>query len=191
MSARFTQALTLAAQAHEGQKRKGTAIPYITHPVAVAGLVAQHGGDEDLQIAALLHDVLEDGGAHYAQRIGEQFGPRVRAIVEACTDGTPDESGRKAPWTERKRAYLAHLKTASDEVILVSACDKLSNARAILDDLVTIGPAVFERFNARMEGTLWYYEALSLLFTERKAPVAKALADTVQKILRLAAAPAA
>jgi (p)ppGpp synthase/HD superfamily hydrolase len=62
---------------------------YITHPVAVAGLVAQHGGDEDLQIAALLHDVLEDGRAHYAARIGEQFGPRVLAIVEACTDGTP------------------------------------------------------------------------------------------------------
>jgi hypothetical protein len=73
-------------------------------------------------------------------------------------------------------------------VILVSGCDKLSNARAILDDLVTIGPAVFERFNAKMEGTLWYYEALSHLFTERKAPVAKALADTVHRILRLAAA---
>ncbi len=83
MTPRFTQAITLAAKAHEGQLRKGTAIPYITHPVAVAALVAQYGGDEDQQIAALLHDVLEDGGPQYAAQIGEQFGPRVLAMVRS------------------------------------------------------------------------------------------------------------
>ncbi|RUP25255.1 MAG: HD domain-containing protein [Curvibacter sp.] len=185
MTPRFTQAISLAATAHEGQVRKGTSIPYITHPVAVAALVAQYGGDEDQQIAALLHDVLEDGGPQYADQIGERFGARVLDMVQACTDGMPDAQGHKAPWTERKRAYLQHLKTASDEALLVSGCDKLNNARAILDDLVTIGPAVFDRFNAKLDGAVWYYEALSLLFTERKAPMAKALADTLLKIKRL------
>ena len=185
MTPRFTQAITLASRAHEGQLRKGTSIPYITHPVVVAGLVAQYGGDEDQQIAALLHDVLEDGGPQYAEPIAAQFGPRVLALVQACTDGVPDAQGQKLPWTERKRAYLAHLKTASDDALLVSGCDKLSNARAILDDLVTIGPAVFDRFTAKLEGAVWYYEALSRLFTERKAPMANALADTLQKIRRL------
>lgn len=189
MTPRFTQAITLAATAHEGQLRKGTAIPYITHPVAVAGLVAQYGGDEDQQIAALLHDVLEDGGPQFAAQIGERFGPRVLAMVQACTDGVPDAQGHKAPWTERKRAYLLHLKNASEDALLVSGCDKLNNARAILDDLVTIGPSVFDRFNAKLDGAVWYYEALSHMFTERKAPMAKALADTLLKIKRLVPSP--
>jgi len=185
MTPRFTQALTLASKAHEGQVRKGTTIPYITHPVVVAGLVAQYGGDEDQQVAALLHDVLEDGGPHYAEQIGAQFGGRVLAIVQACSDVQGQDSSRKLAWTERKRAYLAHLKSAPDEALLVSGCDKLSNARAILDDLVTIGPSVFDRFNAKLEGAVWYYEALSQLFTDRKVPMAKTLADTLQKIRRL------
>lgn len=148
MTPRFTRAIALAARAHEGQARKGTPIPYITHPVAVAGLVAQYGGDEDQQIAALLHDVLEDGGPQYAAEIEKEFGPRVLSIVEGCTDGTPDAAGEKAPWADRKKAYLEHLAAAGEDVWMVSGCDKLSNARAILDDLVAIGPAVFERFTA-------------------------------------------
>lgn len=186
MTPRFTQALALAARAHEGQSRKGTSIPYITHPVAVAGLVAQYGGDEDQQVAALLHDVLEDGGPQFASEIRERFGPRVLSMVEGCTDGTPDAKGEKAPWAERKQAYLAHLATAADETLLVSACDKLSNARAILDDLVTVGPAVFERFTARKDGTLWYYGELARIFAARNSPVSTALGATVAEIRKLA-----
>lgn len=184
---RYTDALILAARAHEGQLRKGTSIPYITHPVAVAGLVAHYGGDEDQQIAALLHDVLEDGGPHFAPRIEAQFGRRVLDMVLGCTDGTADEGGRKAPWEHRKQQYLAHLSTVPQDTLLVSACDKLSNARAILDDLVTIGPAVFERFTAKKDGTLWYYAELSKVFAARASPVAAALCATVAEIERLAA----
>ncbi|PUE46144.1 phosphohydrolase [Limnohabitans sp. 2KL-1] len=187
MTPRYTQAIALAARAHEGQNRKGTPIPYITHPVAVAGLVAQFGGDEDQQIAGLLHDVLEDGGPQFAPEIAQIFGPRVLAMVEGCTDGVPDAAGEKAPWAERKQAYLSHLAQASADVLMVSGCDKLSNARAILDDLLNpaIGPQVFDRFTAKKEGTLWYYSALSRIFTERQAPVATALAVTVQDMQRL------
>jgi (p)ppGpp synthase/HD superfamily hydrolase len=186
MTPRFTKAIGLAAKAHEGQIRKGTPIPYITHPVAVAGLVAYYGGDEDQQIGGLLHDVLEDGGPQYADEIKSEFGPRVLAIVEGCTDGTPDAMGQKAPWKERKAAYLEHLVIASQDVHMVSGSDKLSNARAILDDLVTIGPAVFDRFTAKKDGTLWYYSELARIFAEVKAPMAPELAAMVRKISELA-----
>lgn len=186
MTPRFTEAISLAARAHEGQIRKGTSIPYITHPVAVAGLVAQYGGDEDQQIAALLHDVLEDGGPHYATEIGARFGARVLRIVEGCTDGTPDATGAKAPWSERKALYLQHLAEAPAETLLVSGCDKLSNARAILEDLITVGPAVFDRFTAKREGTLWYYSELERIFAARQSPVAGALSATVGEMKRRA-----
>jgi len=186
MTPRFTEAISLAARAHEGQVRKGTPIPYITHPVAVAGLVALFGGDEDQQIAALLHDVLEDGGPQYASEIQERFGARVLSIVEGCTDGTPDATGAKAPWAERKEAYLKHLADAPADTLLVSGCDKLSNARAILDDLITVGPIVFERFTARRDGTLWYYSELAKVFSSRNSPVADALSTTVAELNRLA-----
>ena len=186
MTPRFTDALNLAARAHEGQARKGTPIPYITHPVAVAGLVARYGGDEDQQIAALLHDVLEDGGMEYASEIRTGFGERVLSIVMGCTDGTPDANGQKAPWAVRKRAYLHHLAEAPDDTLLVSGCDKLSNARAILDDLIVMGPSVFERFTAKKDGTLWYYSELSMVFRARQSPVAGALDATVAEIVRLA-----
>ena len=124
MSERYTKAVCLAAEAHEGQFRKSTAIPYITHPVAVAGLVAKYGGDEDQQIAGLFHDVLEDGGPKWEPQV-TTFGPRVLAIVKACTDGLPDESGQKAPWRQRKEAYLEYLKEETDDALLVSACSQL------------------------------------------------------------------
>ena len=191
MTTRYIQALTLAAQVHDGQVRKGTSIPYITHPVAVAALVANFGGDEDQQIAALLHDVVEDAKTRElalacAKKIASDFGERVHDMVFGCTDGMPDPSGEKAPWADRKRNYLVHLDAASDETLLVSGCDKLSNARAILDDLVTIGPAVFDRFNATKEQTLWYYTELAKIFATRRSPVAAALSATVEEIKQLA-----
>lgn len=189
-SPRYSKAISLAARAHEGQVRKGTAIPYITHPVAVAALVAQYGGDEDLQIAALLHDVLEDGGVHYAAEIEAEFGARVLAVVLGCTDGTPDSTGEKAPWQQRKEAYLAHLSEAGEDVWMVSGCDKLSNARAILDDLNTVGLAVFDRFTAKREGTLWYYRSLAQVFTDAEAPVCEELTAVVAQIEELANAAA-
>ena len=126
---------------------EGTGIPYLTHPVAVAGLVARYGGDEDQQIAGLLHDVLEDAGAAWESRIAA-FGPRVLAIVGGCTDGLPDSAtGQKAPWKLRKETYLAHLTQTPGDALLVSACDKLHNAESILIDLTETGPGVFDRFN--------------------------------------------
>ncbi len=186
LTARLAQALALAIEAHTGQKRKGTQIPYIAHPLGVAAIALEYGADEDQATAALLHDAVEDGGADYAKRIREQFGDRVADIVANCTDGVPDAMGQKGDSETRKVSYLAHLKEAHDDVLLVSGSDKLHNARAIVEDLARIGPKVFERFTASQEKTLWYYESLAEIFESRSAPMAKTLSSAVQAMRGLA-----
>jgi (p)ppGpp synthase/HD superfamily hydrolase len=158
---RLAAAAELAFRLHAAQRRKGTAIPYISHLMAVSALVLEHGGDEEQAIAALLHDAIEDCGAEQEAVIRARFGPRVGAIVRACTDA---EVSPKPPWRARKEACLAHLEHAPTEALLVSACDKLHNARAILADLRAEGPSVFARFTAGQKGTLWYYAALAAAF---------------------------
>lgn len=189
LTERIAQALALAVEAHDGQKRKGTQIPYIAHPIGVASIALEHGADEDQAMAALLHDAVEDGGTEYAQRIRTQFGDRVAHIVQGCTDGVPDAAGKKEAWKQRKERYIAHLEEASDDVLLVSGSDKLHNARAIVEDLLRIGPLVFERFTASKDETLWYYESLAKVFSRRDTPVAKALSDTVERMKQLANSP--
>lgn len=185
LSDRFAEALALAHELHAGQVRKGTAIPYVSHVLAVAGIVLDYGGDEDEAIAALLHDAVEDcGGAPVLADIRGRFGDRVADIVSACsdTDQTP-----KPPWQARKEAYLDHLRAAPASVRLVSAADKLHNARAILADYREIGEALWSRFNATKAQTLWYYRALVDAFEARGCtPLVSELARTVAEIERLA-----
>ena len=182
---KLSNALALAVQAHEGQVRKSTTIPYISHPMAVASIALEFGATENQAIAALLHDAIEDGGNKYANIIKAQFGDHVHDLVQGCTDGTPDHSGQKAPWIERKTSYLKHLQEASDEVLLVSCSDKLHNARAIVADLINEGPSVFDRFSSTPEQTLWYYRQLATIFNNRKAPPAKALESAVSQMQAL------
>jgi (p)ppGpp synthase/HD superfamily hydrolase len=180
---RLTAAFSLAAELHAPQLRKGTNIPYISHAMAVSALIMEYGGDEDQAIAGLLHDVVEDCGTQNLEVIREKLGNRVAAIVEACTDGVPDAKGEKPDWRQRKEAYLAHLEHAETDILLVSAADKLHNDRAILSDLRSIGPAVFDRFKAGRGGTLWYYSRLAEIFQGRlPGPLASELARTVEAI---------
>lgn len=182
---RLHEALDYAAEAHNGQVRKQTTIPYLSHLMGVCSLVLEYGGDEDQAIAGLLHDVIEDCGEVHRQTVGERFGPRVGMIVEGCTDGVPDESGAKAPWKDRKQAYLAHLRDAPADVLLVSACDKLHNARAIVADRRVVGDVVFDRFKAGRDGTVWYYRELAAIFSERLSashPLSIELSTTVAQL---------
>lgn len=156
------RALDFAFKMHAGQARKASTIPYITHLMGVASLVLEAGGDEDLAMAALLHDVVEDcGGAPVLQKVRKQFGVRVANVVEGCTDA---DSYPKPPWRERKEKYLERLKHADADTRLVSAADKLNNVRSILSDYREVGEFVWERFNGGREGTLWYYQALLVEF---------------------------
>ena len=180
----LADAAALAFTLHGAQYRKGTSIPYIAHLMSVSALVLEHGGDEDQAIAGLLHDAIEDAGAEQEPIIAARFGPRVAAIVRACTDA---DTLPKPPWRARKEAYLAHLEHVPAEALLVSACDKLHNARAIAGDLKIHGPDMFARFNAGQEGTLWYYDALATVFSRRlPGPLAAELRETVDEMLRRA-----
>jgi GTP pyrophosphokinase len=158
LSTRFEEALVFATRLHREQVRKGTTIPYISHLLGVASIVLEHGGNEDEAIAALLHDAIEDqGGASTREEIRRRFGHTVVAIVDGCTDA---DVIPKPPWRMRKEAYIAHIAHATPSVRLVSAADKLHNARAILTDYRILGNALWRRFHGGKEGTLWYYRAL-------------------------------
>jgi len=160
------RAFVFAAEKHAGQTRKASTIPYIAHLMGVASLVLEAGGDEDLAIAALLHDVVEDcGGAPMLQEVQRRFGKRVAKVVEGCTD---TDEFPKPPWRERKESYLRHLREADQDTRLVSAADKLNNVRSILADHREIGDSVWARFNGGREGTLWYYRALLDEFLRHK-----------------------
>jgi GTP pyrophosphokinase len=163
---RFLRAFQFAAEKHAGQARKASTIPYIAHLMGVASLVLEAGGDEDLAIAALLHDVVEDcGGAPMLKEVRRRFGSRVAKVVDGCTDA---DTYPKPPWRERKEKYISHLKKADADTRLVGAADKLSNVRSILSDYRVVGESVWSRFNGGREGTLWYYRTLRDQFLRHK-----------------------
>jgi (p)ppGpp synthase/HD superfamily hydrolase len=164
---RLQRAFRYAAEKHAGQTRKQTAVPYLSHLMAVASLVLEAGGGEDMTIAALLHDVVEDcGGMARLREVRKQFGPRVAKMVEGCTDSYVIP---KPEWLQRKKDYLRELKHADSETRLVSASDKLHNVRTILADYRVQGENVWKRFTGKREGTLWYYRALSDEY-QRRSP---------------------
>lgn len=179
---RFTEALGYAAELHHDQVRKGSGTPYVSHLLAAASLVLEHGGSEDQAIAALLHDALEDQSDRTsAEELAKRYGPEVTRIVVACSDAT---SGDKPPWQERKERYLAHLEATDEAVLLVSCADKLHNARSILRDLRQDGPALWDRFTADVAGQRWYYGSLADVFARRlPGPLSDELRRTVNAIL--------
>lgn len=147
---------------HPEQSRKGGHIPYIAHLMSVCALVLEAGGNEDQAIAALLHDAVEDrGGRSTLETIRQMFGDRVANAVESCSDSMATNPDKKLPWRERKVKYLEHLRTASGDALLVSAADKLHNARAILSDYRKLGDDLWLRFNV-LQGR----SALVLRFTD-------------------------
>jgi (p)ppGpp synthase/HD superfamily hydrolase len=163
LSARFDEALAYAADLHRSQRRKASDVPYIGHLLSVSGLVIEGGGTENQAIAALLHDAVEDqGGARTLAEIRSRFGDEVATIVDECSD---TDQVPKPPWKQRKQHYVDHLGYASKATLLVSLADKLDNARAILRDYRTDGPAVFERFNETdPREHLWYYRSLLAVY---------------------------
>lgn len=167
---RFTAAVDFALVVHAAQVRKGTAIPYLSHLLAVASLVIEHDGTEDAAIAALLHDAAEDAGGHaMLAQVRARFGEGVAAIVESCTDTFEAE---KPDWDRRKEDYLGHLAAESNvQACLVSAADKLHNARAILHDLRAAADpdAVWGRFRAGRRAQGWYFGRLERVLTEKLA----------------------
>lgn len=169
----YTAAFQLAFEVHAHQLRKGASIPYLAHVMSVSALVMEAGGDEDCAIAGLLHDAVEDSsdGEAMLNRIRGQFGQRVASIVKSCSDWVAVPGAPKAPWRERKEKYIQDLQSADPDALLVSACDKLHNARAIASDMRDLGVAVFDRFSTKNGAEqLWYYQDLCDAFASRVNP---------------------
>ncbi|MGE4428321.1 MAG: HD domain-containing protein [Solirubrobacteraceae bacterium] len=167
---RFDQALMYASAHHRDDVRKGTGIPYLSHLLAVAGLVMEMETGEDEAIAALLHDVVEDGGGLDAlEEIREVWGDEVARIVLANSDSTVKD-GPKAPWRERKVAYLDAIAHKQPDELRVSLADKLHNARSIGRDHAVLGDALWDRFTTGSgDDQRWYYGALLEAFRARQA----------------------
>lgn len=186
LTARFQRAFLLASEIHARQLRKGGQIPYIAHLMSVSALVLEHGGDEDAAISGLLHDAVEDSedGAATEERIRAEFGDHVADTVLGCSDAVGVPGQPKPPWKERKEAYIAHLAGSADpDVLLVSACDKLHNARSIIADLRADGPSMWTRFSVSApERQLWYYESLARCYPGR---VPNGLSAEVTRTVRL------
>lgn len=185
---RFVRALELAFELHAAQTRKGSEVPYFGHLLGVTSIVIETCATEDEAVAALLHDAAEDqGGRETLDRIRTEFGEQVADIVESCSDSLGEP---KAPWKERKRAYLEHLQEeASDEALHVSLADKLHNVRTIVVDYRDLGEALWERFNAERDEVLAYYRELAAIFSRRMpGALATELSVTVAELEGLVAA---
>jgi len=162
LSDRYAEAFAYALELHRNQPRKKTEIPYVAHLMAVSALVLEHGGTETEAIAALLHDAVEDqGGPPTLAEIERRFGEAVAVIVAGCTGSDTTE---EPSWRKRKEDYIAHMRRAPASVRLVSAADKLHNARCILADYRMHDEALWSRFNGGKDGTLWYYRALTEVY---------------------------
>jgi GTP pyrophosphokinase len=179
VSEKVAVAVEFARKAHEGHKRKGTPEPYISHPIEVMEMVARYGASEAVQMAAVLHDTVEDTGVK-PEELARLFGEEAAALVMELTE--PYGSPRPA-YEFRKAAYLVAMKGASPGAALVAASDKLSNAKSILALSVEMGPAVFELFKKKREGTLKFYREVTEVL-KPKVPVGLAaeLEEAVSKM---------
>ena len=197
LSSRFTSATDYARHIHI-ERRKGTNIPYMAHLLGVASLVMGEAGHavfpvtEDMVIAALLHDAVEDhGGLLRQQDIEQNFGPNVARMVEGLSDSFSEDASKKLSWMERKQAYIQRLRGEPEDVRLISAADKLYNARAILEDYREIGPKVWDRFKRGRSDQIWYFDELIAVFKSfGTSGVVAELERVVEELRRISAAEA-
>jgi (p)ppGpp synthase/HD superfamily hydrolase len=177
LSSKFDRALRYASRLHRGKLRKKTRIPDIGHILGVTAIALEYGADETEVIGALLHDAVEDaGGAKRLRDIEKKFGQAVAKIVDGCTDSYAEP---KLPWLERKRLYVAHVRSAPVSTKLVSASDKLQNVRSLLRNYREEGDRLWHRYSSGKQGALWYYRALVNGFSGKR------IAPLVQEIERV------
>ena len=162
------RAIVFATEAHEGQFRKGTNIPYILHPLEAASIVGTMTTDNEVIAGAVLHDVVEDTDTTIDE-VCELFGERIAYLVHSESENKREDSSAEATWKIRKQETLDHLKTAPLDVKMITLGDKLSNMRAIYRDYTTIGDELWQRFNQKDKNEhYWYYQSIADCLPELK-----------------------
>jgi (p)ppGpp synthase/HD superfamily hydrolase len=188
-SERFLEALRLALELHKNQIRKTSGAPYASHLLSVCGLVLAHGGNEDEAIAALLHDSLEDHADRFPPDLLKQkFGESVLNLVLECTDtGLDYRGGPKAPWLERKQAFLQDLQNKQLLSHRILLADKTDNLRATVHAYRKMGEEVWTYFRGNREQQLWYFQTFCKIMREKeiKSPLLDEYEDTLTGLLFL------
>lgn len=180
---RLSRAFALAEELHRDQTRKGSDVPYVAHLMAVAGIVAEFGGDEAQTVAALLHDAVEDqGGEETLRRIRWSFGERVARLVLGCSDATTTP---KPPYWQRKQSFIRDARQAPPDLKLIIAADKIHNLRSLRRDFRKCGPALWERFTKGREGILWYHKELAAALCDGwDHPICEELREATEALLK-------
>lgn len=172
-SPRINDAIRTAAIAHEGQYRKGSKTPFISHPIAVALITQKYIDDEDTVIAALLHDVLEDVPEQVYSRADmlRDFGPEIVGIVEAVTEPDINEPTKEA-WRQRKQGYIDHLAEIYDiRPLIISCSDKIHNMSEIIREHKGSGGAIWNAFHVSRNYEIWFYETVLEMLRQKVLPV--------------------
>jgi len=181
-TAKIQKAIEYAIKVHEvdeKQKRKGKDIPYITHPLTVGLILANAGAAEDLVVAGLLHDVIEDGEQVTKEMITEEFGQNVSDLVLSVTEQNKDLS-----WEERKAEALNHIETFSNDSLLLKSADIISNTSEIVSDYDKNGEEIFNRFGAPKEKVIENYtKAITAIMKKwPDSPLVEDLSSVVEKL---------
>lgn len=186
LTERFTKAVEYARQLHT-EFRKGTDVPYMAHLLGVAAIVMSEAGrrlpvTEDMVVAALLHDTVEDhGGMPRLREVEGIFGANVARMVAGLSDTFAEDHDMKEGWEDRKTTYIERLRGEDDDVLLISAADKLYNAKSILEDFREIRHVVWERFHRGAEQQLWYFRELLTVFDSRPR---NRIVDEFERVLK-------
>lgn len=177
----FNDAFLFASRLHDGQMRKGSSVPYLSHLMAVSALVMENGGTQDQAIAALLHDTVEDqGGEETLSEIRERFGDDVASIVEECSESLDIKDH---PWRERKEWFLNRIVQMSERGLLVCVADKFHNVQGLINDHRNQGDQMWSSFNAGKTEQLWYYRSVAALLCERtENTLATTLSEKVDEL---------
>jgi (p)ppGpp synthase/HD superfamily hydrolase len=186
LSRRFTEAVDYARTLHI-ERRKASKIPYMAHLLGVAALVMGEAGNvdfavtEEMIVAALLHDAVEDhGGTLRLVDIEHNFGAEVGRMVEGLSDSFADDSNDKQSWPERKARYIERLRGEPAPVQLISVADKLFNARACLEDYRQVGPDLWRRFQRGRDEQLWYFTELLAVY---RTTISSRLVDELERVV--------
>jgi (p)ppGpp synthase/HD superfamily hydrolase len=179
LSERFDAAMVWAARRHADQRRHNTGVPYVSHLLAACAIVLAEGGDEDMAIAALLHDVLEDVPTARAE-VRERFGAEVYRLVDAATDADLTERV-SLTWRDRKLSHLRRMPDLDDRALLIIAADKVDSLQEIMDDFVRFGPALFAQSVRSSADLLWNYREVLAVLSARigERPVVRRLSRLV------------
>jgi (p)ppGpp synthase/HD superfamily hydrolase len=171
LTGRYVEAFGWALKVHDGQARHNSGTPYMSHLISTSALVLESGGDEDVAIAALLHDVVEDQNVSICE-VASRFGGRVARIVADCTDVRPGVNRHHVDWRRRKVDHVERMRDYGADSLLVIGADKVASLQALIDDIAVHGVELFQWSQRSAEELYWNYSLILNVLDEKSIPIA-------------------